>query len=213
MIHCGNERGFLLSFVLYANSRLVSSSHCAFSSCCANLTSLFASCLLTISPQHRVPSSRAPTQPFLQCQHPQSAAHCTSNIQGRHHPVSATTNIFSRWAAASWAFQPSGNTGIVLWRCICRGKRMSNFHRVIRWNCNLIRRGGLVRLNRWRKLCSLLLSTAIQWIKKHTNKYPTNHTKRPITQYYNSTITDNTTTVRPKRNSPNSNLSEYSVGQ
>ena len=174
----------------------MSSSHCAFSSCCANLTSLFASCLLTILPQYRVPSSRAPTQPVLQFQHPQSAAHCTSNIQGRHHPVSATTNVFSRWAAASWAFQPSGNTGMVSGSVSAMANVCRISTRVIRWNCNLIRRGGLVRLNRWRKLCSLLLSTAIQWIKKaYQHKFPTNHTKRPITQYYNITITDNTTTV------------------
>ena len=112
--YCAGRRLTLhIRTLLYANSRLVSSSHFAFASCCAKLTSLFASCLLTMSPQHRVPSSRAPTQPVLQLQHPQSAAHCTSKIQGRHHPVSATTNVFSRWAAASWAVQPSGNTGMV----------------------------------------------------------------------------------------------------
>ena len=57
---------------------------------------------------------------------------------------------FSRCAAASWAFQPSGNTcrAYSVWRCVFRGERMSNVHRVIGWNCNLIRRVSIVGVTR-----------------------------------------------------------------
>ena len=77
---------------------------------------------------------------------------------------------------ASSTFQPSGNTGIVSGGVSAEANVCRNVHRFIRWNCNLVRRGVLVRINRWRNLCSFLLPTEIKWS-------PTNHTKMPITQY------------------------------